>query len=805
MREINSGASKGFRPLLPAVLLASTMLAGVTPALAQQRPAAAGSDSVELETLIVTAQKREENIQSVPASIQAIGAAKIQQLNISDFADYVKYLPSVSYQSFGPGTANIYMRGVAADNQSNHSGSLPSVGSYLDEQPITTVGGPLDIHIYDIARVEALAGPQGTLYGASSEAGTIRIITNKPDTNGFKAGYDLEGNQVDHGGEGYAAEGFANIPLSNKVAIRLVGWDEHDAGYIDNVPGTRTFPSTGMTVSNAAFVKKDYNAADTYGGRIALKVELNDNWSITPTLIAQDERNNGIFGYDPSVGDLKVQHFRPESEHDRWYQAALTIQGKISNFDIVYSGSHMDRRIDTQSDYTDYSFFYDQVFSSPTYSFASSFVDNHGNLVDPSQFIIGKDHFTKDSHELRISSPQGDRFRFIAGLFYESQYHYILQDYQINNLATGISVTNWPGTIWLTDQIRTDTDYAAFGEASFDITKKLTVTGGLRLYDAQDSLRGFYGFSGNFSSHTGESQCFAPSTVGSSPCTDLNKTVRASGETHKINLTYHIDDDKLVYFTYSTGFRPGGVNRNGGPTSPPYRPDYLANYELGWKTSWDENRVRFNGAVYWEDWQNFQFSFLGQNSLTVVANAGNARILGAETDVSWRPMAGLTLSGSATYTDAELMADFCGGAPCSATNLVQAPKGSQLPVTPKFKGNATARYEFPLYNLNAHVQGSVVYQSSSWSDLLTQAPIPSTTTYVPVRGALGQQAAYATADFTAGVGKDNWTFEVALLNAFDTRAQLYRYAECTIQVCGAEPYIVPNRPRTIALRFGQKF
>ena len=141
------------------------------------------------QEIIVTAQKREENIQNVAASVQALGTTKLQQMHVQNFNDYIKFLPSVSYQSLGPGYSNVYMRGVAADNQSNHSGSLPSVGTYLDEQPITTVGGALDIHVYDIARVESLSGPQGTLYGASSEAGTIRIITNKPEIGVFNSDF----------------------------------------------------------------------------------------------------------------------------------------------------------------------------------------------------------------------------------------------------------------------------------------------------------------------------------------------------------------------------------------------------------------------------------------------------------------------------------------------------------------------------------------------------------------------------------------------------------------------------------------
>ena len=136
---------------------------------------------------------------------------------------------------------------------------------------------------------------------------------------------------------------------------------------------------------------------------------------------------------------------------------------------------------------------------------------------------------------------------------------------------------------------------------------------------------------------------------------------------------------------------------------------------------------------------------------------------------------------------------------------MQAPKGQQLPVTAPLKANLVARYEWNINDIKAHLQGSVVYQGSSWSDLLTQAPNPISGVYDPVRSALGQQASFTTADFTAGLAKDSWSLELSLLNAFDTRAQLYRYAECTLQICAAETYILPNRPRTIGLRWGQKF
>src|ERR1022692_725200 len=189
-----SGRSRALRRAAP-----------VLPVLLACMQAAYGADTPEtatLEEITVTAQKRVENLQDVPLSIQALGAAKLEELHVTNFDDYAKFLPSVEFLSTGPGFEHVYMRGVSSSVLENHSGSLPTVGVYLDEQPVTTIDGILDIHIYDIARIEVLEGPQGTLYAASSEAGTIRIITNKPDTTAFAAGYELGANQVDHGGVG---------------------------------------------------------------------------------------------------------------------------------------------------------------------------------------------------------------------------------------------------------------------------------------------------------------------------------------------------------------------------------------------------------------------------------------------------------------------------------------------------------------------------------------------------------------------------------------------------------------------------
>ena len=783
------------RSVVARAPLASAVLLALSPAYAQE--------VTGLDEVVVTAQKRTESLQDVPLSIQAIGTKQLEELHIASFADYAKFLPSLSYQSGGqsggPGFSRPYMRGVASGGDGNHSGSQPSVGTYLDEQPVTTIAGALDVHIYDVERVEVLAGPQGTLYGASSQAGTIRIITNKPDPSGFAGGYDIEGSTVSKGDAGYLAEGFVNLPISETAAIRLVGWVRHDAGYIDNVPGTVTYPGTFrdplITIDNSGRAKEDYNDGNVYGARTALKIDLNDTWTVSAGLMGQKQTRNGSYGYR-SDGDLDILRFNPETSDDRWTQAALTVEGKFANFDVTYAGSYLDRKAETQSDYVDYSYFYD-------YDSGYYVVNDAGEYIDPTQRVLGKDKFTKQSHELRISSSNDSRLQYVAGLFLQRQTHDIEQLYVINGVATSLEVTGWPDIWWLTQQVRIDRDSAAFGELTYDLTDKLSVTGGIRFFKAKNSLEGFFGFGLTHPFSSGEKQCIpglpAPSVNGG-PCTNVDKEIDESGNTPKINFTYRFDDQRLVYATYSEGFRPGGVNRRG--TIPPYDADFLTNYEIGWKTSWADNRLRFNGAVFLEDWKDAQFSYLGENSLTQVVNAGNAEVRGIEADLLWAASDNLLLAAGVSFLDAELTENFCeelvNGESVNDCPNPEAPKGTRLPVTPKFKSNLTARYTFDLRGFDAHVQAAMVYVGSRQPDLRTLQA-----------GILGEEPSYTIADFTAGLDKDNYSVELFINNAFDERAQLDRWAQCDAAVCGGVTgrgtYITPNTPRTIGIRFGQRF
>jgi outer membrane receptor protein involved in Fe transport len=805
MANFNVRTSAG---AMRTALLASSMLTVAGPAFAQ------------VDEIVVTSQKRAESLQDVPISITALGTEKLEELEVAAFDDYAKFIPSLSFQSTGPNSTTVYFRGVVSGGDGNHSASLPSVGVYLDEQPVTTILGFLPLHIYDIERVEGIAGPQGTLYGASAQSGVLRIITNKPNPAEFSAGIDSEFNIIQSGDWGMQQEAFINQPLSDNAAIRLVGYYKKEGGYIDNVLSGRVFPGTvspnfpGMTPimkDNANLVEENFNDIETYGARAALRIDLSDTWAVTGSLLGQRSEADGINVFDPDSGDLKVSRFEPDHNEDEFGQAALTLEGKLGNFDFIYAGSYLRRQIDSNTDYTDYAYYYDVLYqnidavSGPgVYNFASYFYDDLGNNIDPTQFYQGDDSYGKYANEVRISSPQDKSFRIVAGFFQNYQRHFIHQQYIIRNLASAIEVSGHADTIWLTEQKRVDRDLALFTEMSIDLSDRLTFTGGVRGYKYRNTLVGFFGYGAGFSGSTGESQCFGPAVVPGAPCNNIDKESKNTGETHKLNLTYDLDDSKLIYVTYSTGFRPGGVNRRG--TLPPYLEDKLINYEVGFKSAWADNTFVLNGAFFYEKWKDFQFPILGLNGLTEIKNAAQARIMGFEGDMTWAPTDRFTLNGAVSVIDSELSENYCGfvdanGVPETNCPSPEAPDGTPLPVVPKFKGTATARYEFPMGASTGHFQASVSGQSKSPSNLL-----------LVDQAIVGDQGGFVLVDFSAGLRQEDWQLVAFVSNAFNERPDLLSFVACPIGTCGITGpggnngiYQGTAQPRTFGIRFGKDF
>jgi outer membrane receptor protein involved in Fe transport len=836
--------------------LASAMLAGGGLAVAAEP-----TETGQLEEVVVTAQKRVEDQQKVPISLQVLTGETLENLNVRGFGDFAQFIPSLSFRSWGPGQTAFFFRGISTTNGTTqlHAGYLPSTGMYVDDIPVTTIGGNLDIRIYDIARIEALAGPQGTLYGASSLSGTIRIITNKPDPSKFEAGYDLKADKWKSGDPGGSLEGFANIPLSDHAAIRLVGYYDYTGGYINNVHRQDTFqrhsactpptpvPGGGpashpnlycylqpdllpasdpITINNSNVVKNRWNTVETAGGRAALRVDLNDKWTITPAILGQYQKSEGDFAFDPKFGDLNIADYFHPFNKDGWYQAALTVEGKISNWDLLYSGGYFERELHNLVDYSQYSVAYDAKAFVAGYTYTRFATDlpcggatgKPCTLLDrPVQYTNNHDHYTKFSNEVRLSSPADYRLRGIFGLWYQKQTDEIRAEFNVPNLPVFYEVTGQKNVYYLSQMPRADRDKAVFTDLTFDVTDKLKLIGGIRFFWVDNTLNGFFGFNNNGYSSHGEGLCLKlgnpiltiPGNYnsGNLPCVNTDKRVTENGETHRVSLQYQFDPDVMMYGTYSTGFRPGGNNRL--PTAVPYTADTLTNYEIGWKTTW-AHKLRFNGAIFYDKWYSAQTAVQGQSGITSIVNTGNAKSEGIEAELNWQTTEHLNLSANATVlfknetTTIFCEPDYNTGA--IRTTCVDTPgqmpqvaayPGTRMPGIPLNKANLIARYQFELGSFtNSFVQAAGVYQSGVTYSL------ENTSQYV------GETAAFGTVDLSAGIGRNSWTLSAYINNVFDERGQLGRNSECNdspLHYCLMNYHAFPTPPMQFGLQFAQRF
>jgi len=757
----------------------SLILAGsAVPALIVAPAQAQDAGSAPLEEIIVTAQKREQNLQDVAVSIQVLDNQTLENLDVRSFEDFINFLPTVQLASggagLGPGFGQIYMRGIVSGGDGNHSASMPSVGYYLDEQPVTTINQILDIHIYDIARVETLAGPQGTFYGQGSQAGTIRIITNQPVMGETEGGFDLEANATENGDPGYDLSGFVNLPLGDRAAVRLVGWHKKLGGFIDQVPTTMTFPGPQTnTVDNSSFVNDNDNEITTTGLRGLLKIDLNENWSVTPGLMVQQSDNEGYWEHNPDFFDeLETGRLWPAAGEDDWYQASLTLNGSLGDIDVVYAGAYLDRQQDYEYDYSDYTEYwaYYQAYFSAAEPWCVYYNDIDECAIG-TQYVDAQNEFTRQSHELRFQSGQDQSLRWIAGAFYQSQEHNFDLQWTVPDSAVANSVVEGGNVVWQTYQIREDQDTALFGELAFDFNDKLTGTVGARYFEFENSLYGFNGFLRHCTGQYIDGDFVEiPDDEGGEiqyPCFNtrvLDDVAEGDDWAFKVNLEYNLSDDKLIYVTWSEGFRAGGVNRARVPDIPTYDPDFVTNIELGWKLLLGDGRVRFNGAVYKIDWDDFQMNFLDFtiSNLTIVQNVGNSSTTGVEWDLTWAVTDNNTLTFSGSYNDAELTTDFwrldserLDGEPANA------PKGTPMPYVPELQLTGIWRSDFEIASMPSFFQAAISYRGERWNDI--------DTLNVPARQ---EMDAYSLTNLSAGIEKDSWSAALYVKNVFDKRAQI---------------------------------
>lgn len=579
-----------------------------------------------IEEITVTATKREESMQDVPVAVTALRGDDLEELRISSFQDYVQYLPNVVSQGTGPGQNEIFIRGAATSQSiitlSSVQGLQPSVALYQDEQPVALQGRNLDIYATDLDRIEVLPGPQGTLFGASSQAGTVRLITNKPDHSAFQAGFDTSISDT-HGGEmSHSVEAYLNLPISDALAFRVAAYNDNQGGWIDNklndpanggwngstvvidrISGGPLPDPANMTIPvprNDQLVAEDFNDATYTGGRFGVSYLLNDQWELLVQHTQQSLDTEGVWYYDPNLeGESSVNRFAPDENEDDFGLTTWTIEGRVKMLDVIYTGGYLNR---------DYSSTIDYTFYTNGGLFSAYYVCYPGNgtydeCFDPSKFYQETSENTRMTHEFRVNTPEENRWRVTAGVFLDKQELASTGLFKIastdspyfSNLARTLAAA--PGTegtntdggpfspeiSFVNDVTRTTDQVAVFGQLEFDLTDTVTAALGARWYDIDDKYKGSTttvdvtsrllafgdGSESALQSFFGQAEgtnLYNAIQNGQLDVSDINDNgvLNANDVIFRASLDWRLSDDVLVFGTFAQGFRPPVTNRVGG-------------------------------------------------------------------------------------------------------------------------------------------------------------------------------------------------------------------------------------------------
>jgi outer membrane receptor protein involved in Fe transport len=579
------------------------------------------ADTGGLQEVIVTANRRVENLQDVPITIQAISGDTLKQLNVTGFNDLLKYTPNVTFSGNGPGTGNIFMRGLGGSGSGNQSQSttapFPNVALYLDDQSMQFPARNNDVYLIDMERVEILEGPQGTLFGGGAQAGAIRYITNKPKL-GVTEGNANATYGITAGGDPNSSGNVTlNVPFGDNFALRGVIFTERQGGWIDNVPGTISIPplgngadvgfppgaGTGLPASrpgspiatNAGMTGRNMNTMDYTGARLSALYKFNENWDI---LVQQNYQNSEADGYfytypkdsnGNNLGPMELTAFVPAYSKDKYSSTAWTINGAFAGLKAVYTGSYMTRSIDGQQDYSNYMRSNHGAYYACSGKGASYFYFRSNKPTTCYAPVGGWRDQVKNthvSHELRISTPEEYRLRALVGAFYEKFNIYDDMNFnymgmpQCNPQNLAISQAGGPDCVTTVGAVfpgyyawhpgyRTNTN-TAFGE---DVIRGYKQTAFFASADFDiipkvlTITAGARHYKYDEFEH-GSEYYSATSTVLNVPngtCThcgfgmNLNKS--EDGWKPRYNITWHITPDVMTYFTHSEGFRPGGFNR----------------------------------------------------------------------------------------------------------------------------------------------------------------------------------------------------------------------------------------------------
>ena len=575
-----------------------------------------------IETIQVTATKRTESIQAIPVTVSALSGEALENLGVDNFQDYVEFLPNVVFQGTGPGQNEIYIRG-AATSQTNIAVSTvqalqPSVAFYLDEQPVSMQGRNLDIYAADVARVEVLPGPQGTLFGASSQSGTVRMITNKPNFSGFAGGVDLGSSFTKDGEMSNSVEAFLNFTPADDLAVRVTVYNDNQGGWIDNIrnePGQGGYAGSAVVINrisggpltdpenieviapnNDNLVEDDANDASYAGFRLGVAYEVNDDWDLLVQHTQQQLDTEGVFAYDPNLeGTQSVNRFQEDKNSDVFGLTTWTLSGRLDELDIVYTGGLLNRDIASTVDYTGY---------TNGGLFSAYYVCNHYTAatpadvkcLDPSKFYKEDTDTSRITHELRLNTDASRDWRITAGIFYDSQELSTVGKFKIPNTELfpnlarttvgqeGINSDGGPfaSEVGFVNDVTHGIDQiAVFGQAEYDLSDTLTVSLGARWYEIEDSykgstttvdvtrrLRAFGTLDPAELIAVGEDPAAIDAAIASGQLDvsllDDDGLLTVDDIIYKASVDWKASSDVLFFATYSEGFRPPVTNRVGG-------------------------------------------------------------------------------------------------------------------------------------------------------------------------------------------------------------------------------------------------
>jgi len=665
------------------------------PADPPQEPAddepAAGTDTNTrfAGEIVVTARKREENIQDVPMAISALDTLQLEHAGVNDFESYARMLPGLSYVDAGISKKKLAIRGLS-DGAAFDPLIQSAVAVYLDEMPFTSSVTIPDIHMFDMERLEVLRGPQGTLYGAGSLGGTLRLITNKPQLGRFEAKIDATASSTSNGDPSYALNGAFNIPLGDTAALRLVGYTKEDGGFIDNVR---------LGVDN-------WNKVKTDGGRFMFRWEPNDTFGLTASATLQRSDIEGKAWYAPSQGDLKIDVPVPEGVEDRLNVYNLTLQFDLGWAELSSISSYYDGQNDFTFEFSENI----EVILGPLYALSG---------LEPVSPYYWNQSFSTFIQELHLVSQDEGRFHWTTGLFYAKNDEPYDQIVAVENLSTLLSPLIPPaflepgGPFYVGDDLifygkpqHEVQQIAAFGEAGYDIADRWTVIVGARWFQIEVNDEDWSVGVQNIITGVGD-----PANKG---YFSDSSTTSYDSVNPKLGLDFRVSDEVLLYASASKGFRIGGVNSSlssstGAPAA--FGSDSLWAYELGFKTTLAGNRAILNGAVYYNDWDDIQTKLILPNGFGYRDNAGKAGVLGLELETDWMATRTLTLSAYVDIRQAELKEDFVD----SASGNILGAKGDRLIGVPERSLGFAGQYNKPLSsNLNFSTRLDYQYVGDSY-------------------------------------------------------------------------------------------